>query len=65
MSRLAEALAAAAQDLDALLRDATEADLSETRRAVALITMRGFNRQRELSHAMDELLRPDPSPDRS
>jgi hypothetical protein len=44
-------------DLVALLRDATVDDLSETRRAVTLITTRGFNRQRDLPVALDELLR--------
>lgn len=43
-------------DLVALLRDAREADLSETRRAVDLITERGFNRHRDLRRSLDELL---------
>lgn len=43
-------------DLIALLRDAGDADLSETRRAVALITERGFNRHRDLRRSLDELL---------
>jgi hypothetical protein len=44
----------------ALLQDAGEADLSETRRAVALITERGFNRNRDLHRSLDELLRIKP-----
>lgn len=43
-------------DLVALLRDAGESDLSETRRAVDLITERGFNRHRDLRRSLDELL---------
>lgn len=50
-------------DLVALLRDATGDDLLETRRATALITARGFNRQRDLPRALDELLRAGTSTD--
>lgn len=52
-------------DLVALLRDATGDDLLETRRATALITARGFNRQRDLPRALDELLRAEGSTDRN
>ena len=44
-------------DLVALLRDATDADLSEARHALALITERGFNRHRDLLRSLDEVLR--------
>ena len=49
-------------DLMALLRDAGEADLSETRRAVDLITERGFNRHRDLRRSLDELLQTNSGP---
>lgn len=44
-------------DLMALLRDADDEDVSEARRAVALITARGFHRQRDLQTSLDAVLR--------
>ena len=43
-------------DLVALLKDATDADLSAARRALVLIAERGFNRKRDLLHSFDEIL---------
>jgi Nucleotidyl transferase AbiEii toxin, Type IV TA system len=43
-------------DLRSLLANATEQDIALTRDAVALIQERGFNRDRDLAAALDELL---------
>lgn len=43
-------------DLRALLDVATSDDLDHARKAMSLITARGFNRDRDLNHALDTLL---------
>jgi tRNA isopentenyl-2-thiomethyl-A-37 hydroxylase MiaE len=43
-------------DLRALVRSADPADLSDAREAVALIETRGYNRDRDLQKALDELV---------
>jgi hypothetical protein len=43
-------------DLRALVRSADPADLSDAREAVALIETRGYNRDRDLRKALDELV---------
>jgi hypothetical protein len=43
-------------DLGALLRVATPADLDEARDGVALIHARGFQRERDLSRALEQLI---------
>jgi hypothetical protein len=44
-------------DLNALLALATDSEIQETREALALITERGFHRERELVKRFEELLR--------
>lgn len=44
-------------DLCALLRDASDADLTEARRSIVLIAQRGFHRKRDLEGSLNELLR--------
>lgn len=44
-------------DLNALLARATDREIQETRQALALITNRGFHRDRDLAASFEELLR--------
>ena len=47
-------------DLVHLLKDATDEDVTEARRALALIEERGFHRQRDLQTSLNELIRRAP-----